>query len=532
VRAGAWCGITRLRAARSILGPLALLAPITVLMALDTSHAPSVVRQLYLGPTLWAALTRGGHGGGLIGVVAGLLQAPFTLAAMERLGLGPQMVDGLVSMVIPVTLGCLVGGLVSQSRARAERLRAVLDLQETLGQDAPLQERLDLAAERIRGALGAERVALVVGCGEEARMVAGAPGRPVFDERSALGWTLREGRPVFTRDLERDPRFARVGRAGPSPVRGLVLPLAPGSGATGALAVERVGDFSSAARSSAREMALHLALAVENARLTLRQRQFTRELEQKVAAATERLRQLDQAKTEFVSVVAHEMRTPLTALQGFTELLLSRSVPPDRAARFLGHLHGEAERLGRIVSELLDLSRLESGRPLELRLESVDLRPLIERNLEMFALEHQRYRFQWTSDPGTETLHADRDAVDRILKNLISNAVKYSPAGGRVIVASRAAVDRPGMVELSVEDDGIGIPAEQLSRIFDKYVRIPDRRTATVRGLGLGLALVRALVEAHGGGVEVESLPGKGSTFRVLLPRAGAVLADFPASSA
>jgi signal transduction histidine kinase len=519
-------------AARSILGPLALLVPITVLMALDTDPAPSVARHLYLGPTLWAALMLGGHGGGLIGVVAGLLQAPFTLAAMERLKLGPQIVDGLVSMVMPATLGCVVGALVSQSRARAERLKAVLGLQESMGRDAPLQERLDLAAERVRAALGAERVALAVGRGEGTWMVASAPGGLVLDERSAVKWVLRERRPLFARDLERDPRFVRVGTAGPSPVRGLVLPLGPGAGAAGALAVERAGGFSLAARSSARELALHLALAVENAHLTLRQRRFTEELEQKVAAATERLRQLDQAKTEFVSVVAHEMRTPLTALQGFTELLLSRSVPPDRAGRFLGHLHGEAERLGRIVSELLDLSRLESGRGLELRPEAVDLHPLIERNLELFALQHQRHRFQWTPGPGAGTLHADRDAVDRILKNLISNAVKYSPGGGRVIIATRTAGDRPDMVELSVEDDGIGIPAEQLSRIFDKYVRVPDRRTASVRGLGLGLALVRALAKAHGGGVEVESLPGKGSTFRVFLPRESAVLADFPASSA
>ena len=103
---------------------------------------------------------------------------------------------------------------------------------------------------------------------------------------------------------------------------------------------------------------------------------------------------------------------------------------------------------------------------------------------------------------------------------------------GRVIVATRPSDADPGMVELSVEDDGVGIPPNHLSRIFDKYVRVPDRQTAAVRGLGLGLALVRALTEAHGGRVEVESLPGKGSTFRVFLPSESSVLADFPDSSA
>ena len=140
---------------------------------------------------------------------------------------------------------------------------------------------------------------------------------------------------------------------------------------------------------AARQLALHLALVVENARLTLRQRQFRRGARGEGGGATERLRQLDQAKTEFVSVVAHELRTPLTALQGFSELLLSRAVPPERATSFLRYLHNEAQRLGRIVAELLDVSRFENGRPLELRREIVDLPELIERNVELFAVQHQ-----------------------------------------------------------------------------------------------------------------------------------------------
>jgi signal transduction histidine kinase len=105
-----------------------------------------------------------------------------------------------------------------------------------------------------------------------------------------------------------------------------------------------------------------------------------------------------------------------------------------------------------------------------------------------------------------------------MMKNLLSNAVKYSPRGGRVDVSAGRAPDDPGMVEVAVEDEGVGIPAEQLARIFDKYVRVPHPETAAARGLGLGLSLVKALAEAHGGRVEVESLPGKGSRFRLLLP--------------
>jgi signal transduction histidine kinase len=237
-----------------------------------------------------------------------------------------------------------------------------------------------------------------------------------------------------------------------------------------------------------------------------------------VTAATARLRELDRAKSEFLSVVSHELRTPLTALQGFSELLLRSALPPERAHRCLVYLHTEACALGRIVGELLDLSRIEAGHPLELRPEPVDLDELMERNVELFAAEHRDHRFRWTpTDPGV-TLRADPDALDRMVKNLLSNAVKYSPRGGQVSVSASPAVDAPGMVELAVEDDGIGIPADQLPRIFDKYVRLPHPETATTRGLGLGLSLVKALAEAHGGRVQVDSLPGKGSRFCLLLP--------------
>lgn len=179
-------------------------------------------------------------------------------------------------------------------------------------------------------------------------------------------------------------------------------------------------------------------------------------------------------------------------------------------------MRGEAQRLGRIVADLLDLSRIEAGRALELRRERLDLVELVERNVEIFASQHPRHRFEGQVASELPPVWADRDALDRMLKNLLSNAVKYSPRGGRVRVA--ASVDRPGRVELVVEDDGVGIAAEALPRIFDRYVRIPHPETAAAKGLGLGLHLVRSLAEAHGGAVEVESLPGKGSRFRVLLP--------------
>ena len=500
-----------------LVGQGLLLTAIAGAIAVVGPELGASLRHAYLVPAVWAGLAGGSLRGGTLGLVAGLLQAPVALPAVERLGLTSQTVDGLISLGMPLALGWAIGRLVDQARERDDRLRAVLEVQRALSRGAGLEDGLATVADRVKDALRADRVGLVLKSSTGDLVVAGAPGPLSLGAASAAGWSLQTGRPLAVMDLATDRRFAGDRPTGPSPLRGLTLLLDAGAGPVGVLAVERAGELPAATRAAAEDIASHLALGIENLRLTLQQRHFAGELEQKVAAATERLRELDRAKTEFLSIVAHELRTPLTALQGFSELLLERTVPPDRARRFLQHIHQEAARLGRIVSELLDLCRIEAGRGIELAPQDVDLAELIERNLDLFAAEHRGHRFEWTSGP-VPTLSADRDAVDRMVKNLLSNAVKYSPHGGRVRVAAGLPVDRPGMVELSVEDDGVGIPATDLPRIFDRYVRVRHPDTASVRGLGLGLSMVQALAEAHGGRVEVESLPGKGSRFRVLLP--------------
>lgn len=490
----------------------------TALIAWDGGGAAPVLRHLYVGPVLWAALRFGAGRGCLLGLVAGLLQAPRVLPAIESLGITPGTVDGLVSLVAPIALGGVVGRLRDRSRAGTAQLAALLDMQRAMAADGPLEERLRRVATRIRDALDAGAVGLIVGDADGQPVAVSLPDGGALEPRSAGAWVWRKGEPVEVRDIETDARFATRGRLGPSPVRGTVMPLRAGGAPVGALALQWTGDPGAHSRLAAEELAVHLGLVIDNARLTLRQRGFARELEDKVSAATERLRELDRAKSEFLSVVSHELRTPLTALQGFSELLLTRNVPPARAERFLGHLHTEARRLGRIVGELLDLSRIESGRREDLRRDAVSLDELIEANVEMFAAEHASHRFEWTAEARSCRVTGDRDALDRVVKNLMSNAVKYSPRGGTVRVSAGPAVGEPGMVELAVADEGVGIPAEDLPRIWDKYVRVPDPETTGARGLGLGLSLVRSLVEAHGGRVHAESEPGRGSRFRVLVP--------------
>jgi signal transduction histidine kinase len=473
-----------------IAGPLGLVALIAAAITAGGGDDGSPLRHLYLLPVLWAALARGAAGGAVVGLLAGLLQALAVFALIERVGLSRPAVDGVVSLCIPLAVGLTVGRLVDQSRGRGAQLRALLEIQRSLASETDLGGRMTEVAALARRALGVDRVRLLLDAGDGARLTA-------YD---ASG--LRNG-PASVPAM---------------PCRRIILPLDAGRGQVGTLVFEQDGDLGAAAQSAAQALALHVALAVENARLTERQRRFTQELEDKVARATRRLRELDEAKSEFLSVVSHELRTPLTAIQGFSELLLVRDVPPEQARRYLGHVHTESQRLGRIVTDLLDLTRIESGRSLSLRREPLDLRELVDANLEVFGCQHPLHRFDCSVAPALPSLCADRDSVDRMLKNLLSNAVKYSPRGGRVLVEARPALDHAGMVELAVEDDGVGIPAEALPSIFDPYVRLAHPETAKAPGLGLGLSLVRALAHAHGGLVEVESLPGKGSRFRILLP--------------
>ena len=475
-----------------IAGPLGLMALIAAAVIAAGGDAGTPLRHLYIVPVLWAALSRGATGGAMVGLLAGLLQAPTIFPLIERSGLSRPAVDGLFSLGIPLAMGLTVGRLVDQSRARGAQLLALVEIQLSLAAETALGARLAEVAALARRALGVDRVSLFLDAGDGAHLFAQAPANPSLLES-------RSCRPAM-------------------PSRRLVLPLDAGQGQVGRMAVERDGDLGAAARGAAEAMALHVALAVENARLAERQRQFAQELEDKVERATERLREIDHAKSEFLTVVSHELRTPLTALQGFSELLLVRDVPREQARRYLGHVHTESQRLGRIVADLLDLTRIESGRGLSLRREPLDVRELLEANAEIFACQHPAHRFECHVAPALPALCADRDAVDRMLKNLLTNAVKYSPRGGRILLEARFAADRAGMVELAVEDDGVGIPAEALPRAFDPYVRIAHPDTARAPGLGLGLSLVRALAHAHGGLVEVESLPGKGSRFRVLLP--------------
>ena len=257
-----------------------------------------------------------------------------------------------------------------------------------------------------------------------------------------------------------------------------------------------------------------LLLVVRGAASLVRRRHAERVRLIERAAQADALRQADALKNELISVVSHELRTPLTSVVGFTELLLSRGFDEAQRAGFLRLLHQESLRLTALVDEFVDLQRIESGRQ-QLAAVPTDLREVLTHAV---ATRQDDPSNPLVLDLSAELplVQADADQVYQVLANLLSNAKKYSPQGGEVRVS---AIARDGEVEVSVADRGLGIPPEAMERLFERFFRIDTSDRRAIRGTGLGLAVVRQIVAAHGGRIWAESEgAGRGARFVFTLP--------------
>lgn len=233
-------------------------------------------------------------------------------------------------------------------------------------------------------------------------------------------------------------------------------------------------------------------------------------------------KEMESRQRDFVSIVSHELRTPLTAIKGFAKTLLQRDDALKPAARreYLTTVNEQADRLARLVEDLLQVSRIDA-RQLRMECEDVDLGAMVKDLTAQFEAKWAGRDVLVEADDGT-TVWADPRKVDEILINLIDNAIKYSPAPEPVSVRIRLVDDE---VECCVIDRGFGIAPEELANLFQKFQRVVSPATRDIGGTGLGLYIVKSLVEAHGGQVWVESVPGEGSTFGFTLTSAAAVLA-------
>lgn len=229
------------------------------------------------------------------------------------------------------------------------------------------------------------------------------------------------------------------------------------------------------------------------------------------------IRRLERVRRDFVANLSHELKTPLTAIQGFAETLLGGALEePENSRRFAEIIRSHATRLGRLTEDLLKLSRIEAGK-MEIELRPVVLRDVIEQCFETARVKAQarNQTLEMQLEDGMPTALADPHALVEVLQNLIDNAIQYSAEGRHIVVRS----ERDGSeARISVVDDGIGIPTGSHGRIFERFYRVDAARSRSVGGTGLGLAISRHLVDSMHGRLEIESQLGRGSTFSIILP--------------
>jgi len=230
-------------------------------------------------------------------------------------------------------------------------------------------------------------------------------------------------------------------------------------------------------------------------------------------------KELDQVKSDFVDMVSHELRSPLGSIQQQISLIVDGYTEEisEKQNQILSRVQKRIDGLMGMINNLLDLSRIESGRLVQQK-ERMDLPEIIEGAVELVTLEAQKksLKFEVNIDSQIIPIHADRQSMETIFTNLVGNAVKYNREGGNIIISAQ---NRGEFVEIKVTDTGVGIAKADLPRVFDKFFRIRTEYTRKVVGSGLGLPLVKAIIEAHLGTITVESKAEEGTTFTVLLPR-------------
>jgi signal transduction histidine kinase len=226
------------------------------------------------------------------------------------------------------------------------------------------------------------------------------------------------------------------------------------------------------------------------------------------------IEQLSKLRSEFVSIVSHEFRTPLTGIQGFSEMMRDENLTIPEMREYAGDINKDARRLARLITDMLDLDRMESGRMM-LNSEPVDLNRIVAETAAQFRLNAADHPIELELDPRLRELVGDADRLTQVVTNLLSNAIKYSPTGGAVELRTERAEKT---VVLTVTDHGMGIASEHLEKIFDRYSRLETTETRAIQGTGLGLPIVRQIVQMCSGRVWATSESGRGSVFHVELP--------------
>ncbi len=330
-----------------------------------------------------------------------------------------------------------------------------------------------------------------------------------YHARSGAIYSTPESIAAARADLPRSQRelLASAQLSEAPPRSAVAVPLLTADGPLGALMLEclsRAEAFGEDDLRLLQHLASFAGLWLENARL------------RDQASGTPASREADRLKAEAISFLAHEMRTPLTSIKGYATALLLDEVTftVDKQREFIQCIDEECDTLVDLIHDLLESSIIDAGL-MVLELGPVSLSRLVQRMVRDFAGRAGKHRFHVEFPEQFPLIEADPDRLAQVLRNLLDNAIKYSPQGGLITV--RGSV-RPGEVMVSVADQGIGIAPEHLNRLFDKFFRIKEGANRGTVGSGLGLPIARTIVESHGGRIWAESRPGEGSAFYFTIP--------------
>jgi signal transduction histidine kinase len=416
--------------------------------------------------------------------------------------------------------------LEDSARAHAERVQSLIAIGQGVVERRQLRDLLPLITQSVNRVMGTRHCVLFLREGDRLRVAAqegleeevvrGFDGLRVGESLS--GWIIARREPLAVTEMLKDPRLL----FGPMVERFryrsfLGVPLRRGAEILGTLEVvtKEERGFSAEEQAVMSAFADQAAVAIDNARLLEEAHARVSE----VVDANRRLEELNRLRQQYLRNVSHEFRTPLTVIKGYTEFLLEGPPEGESLEDVLRVMSESCDRLIEMVDTLIDVGRLEREDAQRLlQIEPLDLREVTAASVERLRLSAEKKNVDLHLDfpSAALALEADLGLLHQVVRKLVDNAVKYSPAGARVVVRGRQEGDA---VALEVEDRGAGIAAEHLPRIFDKFYMVDGGISRRVGGTGVGLYLVREIVRLHHGTVTVRSDPGQGSVFSVRLPR-------------
>lgn len=337
------------------------------------------------------------------------------------------------------------------------------------------------------------------------------------------GTVAKTGKPELINDTTKDKRYFKVLRQNYSEI---CVPITTKNKVMGILCVEskEKNAFTKDDLKLVWTLADQAAMSIENASLYQKIKDSSENLKQRVGLAVKELKEknetlekLNQVKSDFVSTVSHELRTPLTSIKGFTEAILENNPTKEQQKEFLKIIKEESNRLTRLINDLLDIQKIESGK-IELDMQTINLKTLIESKKEEFqGIANEKNINYVTELPKSEIkVRADKDKLSQILTNLVDNAIKYTNPNGKVLLK---VLNKKGAIQIDVKDTGIGIPKKDLPLIFEKFHQVDMGESRIVGGTGLGLAICKSLVQEHRGEIWAKSRFNRGTTFSFTLPK-------------